>query len=519
MSQNKTPLLTAHIFVSNKNSQNGLEDMLKRLADSGITVELYEPKDALVEVKPKSPRVYVSLGGRQRDYTALYNLPLYQRKRWLHFDSAADIQPNKLFYCWLKPTDPLPENKEIHYSGTVFDAPLVSVFTAAYKSKEKIQRPYRSLLNQTYTNWEWIIVDDSGDEDTTYKQDLLSLEDRRVRRYRQDSSNGYIGATKRYAAGLCTGDILVELDHDDELTPDCLEKIVEAFKKHPECGFAYGDCTEVYVGSNNPHWYGWDSGFGYYVYYRVWVHEMNRWQNVCRNTVINGSTIRHLIGLPNHPRAWTRDFYHMIGGHREELLVADDYDMLVRSFLNTKYIAIPDLLYIQYRNENGDNSTFQRNRQIQILVKELNNYYSRRIRGKLNELDLPEHVPYSRVWQRSIDDPGRRTAHIINENLSKVSMIFPIPHSCPQAKHEQLLKTLSKGVATSFKDMEVIVVGQIPPEIEEFASKAPMGAIRWWPMEANDSLETCTQYAMYCSSCKEKIVCIQECVEYDGTKS
>ena len=51
-----------------------------------------------------------------------------------------------------------------------------------------------------------------------------------LRRYRQDSRNGYIGATKRYAAGLCTGEILVEVDHDDDLTPDCLEKIVNAFQ-------------------------------------------------------------------------------------------------------------------------------------------------------------------------------------------------------------------------------------------------------------------------------------------------
>ena len=105
------------------------------------------------------------------------------------------------------------------------------------------------------------------------------------------------------------------------------------FRQHPECGFAFGDCSEVYVGSNDAHWYGWDCGFGYGIYYRVWVHEMNRWQNVYKNTVINGITISHLVGLPNHPRAWTRDCYHLIGGHREELLVADDYDMLVRTFL------------------------------------------------------------------------------------------------------------------------------------------------------------------------------------------
>ncbi len=94
-------------------------------------------------------------------------------------------------------------------------------------------------------------------------------------------------------------------------------------------------------------------------------------------------------------------------------MVADDYDILVRTFLSTKYVEIPDLLYIQYRNENGDNSTFHRNRQIQILVRELNSYYNQRIKMRLKELDLPEEVPYSRVWERAIDDPARKSAHII----------------------------------------------------------------------------------------------------------
>lgn len=510
MQSKNTPLLTAHLFVLNKNSLDGFEEMLKKLDESGITVKLYESDDPLLDINPKNPRVYVSLGERDDQFKALYAMPLHERKRWLHYNSAANIQPYFLFYCWLKSTDPLPENKIIPDTHFSSDTPLVSVFTAAYKSKDKIQRPYASLLKQTYSNWEWVIIDDSGDDDATYNQDLLPLNDPRVRRYRQDSRNGYIGATKRYAAGLCTGEILVEVDHDDELTPDCLEKIVHAFQNHPECGFAYGECAEVYVGSNYAQWYGWDCGFGYGMNYRVWVHEMNRWQNVLRNTVINGTTIRHLIGLPNHPRAWTKDCYHLLGGHREELLVADDYDMLVRSFICTKYVCIPDLVYIQYRNENGDNSTFTRNQQIQILVSELYRYYSGRIHARVNELGVHEFESYNRVWERKEDDTACKSAHVINEDLSKVSMLFPIPYSYPEVRHNKLFETLQKGIETNFKDMEVVVIGRIPDEILTFAIKAPMGAVRWWPMEKDDSLETCIKYAKFCSSCKEKVVILPE---------
>ena len=115
-------------------------------------------------------------------------------------------------------------------------------------------------------------------------------------------------------------------------------------------------------------------------------------------------------------------------------------------------------------------------------------------------------MPYSRVWERAIDDPARKSAHIVSEDSSKVSILFPIPYSSPVKEHSQLFKTLQKGIETNFKELQVVVVGDVPAEIEAFASMAPMGAIRWWPMESNDSLETCIQYAKYCASCTEKVV-------------
>ena len=213
------------------------------------------------------------------------------------------------------------------------------------------------------------------------------------------------------------------------------------------------------MGSNDAHWYGWDCGFGYCMYYRVWVHEMNRWQNVIKIRLINGTTISHLVGLPNHPRAWTRECYHLIGGHREELLVADDYDFLVRTFLSTKYVAIPDLLYIQYRNENGDNSTFHRNNQIQILVKELYNYYLPRINDKITRTwNYQSKYPIVEYGRGKMDDPGRKSAHIIHENSSKVSYSFPIPYSHTEREYSQLFHTFKKGWKTTLKTLKLLLL-------------------------------------------------------------
>lgn len=116
-------------------------------------------------------------------------------------------------------------------------------------------------------------------------------------------------------------------------------------------------------------------------------------------------------------------------------------------------------------------------------------------------------MPYSRIWETSIDHPARKSAHIINEDLTRVSVLFPIPYSCSELEeHTQLFITLQKGIETNFQEFEVVIVGRIPEEIETFAAKAPTGSIRWWPMELNDSLKICIQYAEYCASCAEKVV-------------
>lgn len=498
------PVLTAYVFLKTVDKK-GQKKLIAELKDHHIEPFFCYSTTEPISIDPRKPRVFVSVGTSWEKFDFLKVLPLHERKRWLHFSSLGEITPRKLFHCWLSATDPLPNIKPIPPNQFASETPLVSIFTSSYRSGDKILRPYQSLLSQTYSNWEWIIVDDSDDKDQTYHHLCTQLTDPRVKRYRQDASSGHIGAVKRYAAGLCTGEILVELDHDDELTPDCLEKIVNTFIQHPECGFLFGDNTEVHWGSNDAHWYGWDYAFGYGLCYRVWLQEMGRWQNVSRTSNLNGKTVRHLVGLPNHPRAWTRDCYFIIGGHRTELSVADDYDMLVRSFLCTRFVGIPDLLYIQYRNTGGDNSTFTRNKQIQILCRELECYYHEAINERMEELGLlAQHQgPYQRVWEIDQQSPEIKRADIVHHKPG-TSYIFPIPYTVGPRDHTKLFEILKKGVDTHFADMEVVVVGNTPAEIEAHASKAPMGAIRWWTMEQNTQLEDCIRYAELCSSCVDK---------------
>lgn len=145
-------LLTVHLFVSDKILRDELSPLLLQLIENGITVKQYDPDASLVEMQPKHPRVYISLGPEWQEFSSLVALPSHEKKLWLHFNSPEEIKPNYLFYCFLKTSDPMREKRVVPPVQFSSDTPLVSVFTASYRSKEKIQRPYQSLLNQTNPN-------------------------------------------------------------------------------------------------------------------------------------------------------------------------------------------------------------------------------------------------------------------------------------------------------------------------------------------------------------------------------
>ncbi|HEX8835247.1 MAG TPA: glycosyltransferase [Abditibacteriaceae bacterium] len=270
--------------------------------------------------------------------------------------------------------------------------PLVSVFTPAYRTGERIQRPLRSLQNQTYTNWQWVLVDDSGDDGATLSMlNEIAATDARIEVHASRHS-GNIGELKRRACLIAQGEILVELDHDDELTPDALELVVRAFAQYPEAGFVYTDWAEKYeTGGCVEYPEGWAFGFGKYEKQQYNGEELL----VAQAPNINAKTIRHIIGVPNHLRAWRRDAYLAMGGHNASLHVADDYELLVRTFLHTRMVRVPKLCYIQYMNTIGNTHDVRR-AEIQRLVRYIAAHYDKRIHKRLLQLGVDDWV-----WEKA----------------------------------------------------------------------------------------------------------------------
>ncbi len=342
------------------------------------------------------PQVIITSGNRSL-FPSLVNAPSEVRKRWLHYNSMPD--PARL-----------GEDAYNHYLTNMFNHretyknPLVTVFTPTYRTGQKIHRPYRSLREQTYDNWEWIVVDDSDDDGQTFNSlTRLARNDHRIQVFKPWEHSGVIGKLKNWACSLGRGSILVELDHDDELTDYALDAVVKGFGQFPEAGFLYTDCAEIYGnGVSRTYREGWAFGYGSYadVEYRGKRYQSGNTGN------INAKTIRHIVSAPNHIRAWRKPFYESIGGHNKELHVADDYEIVVRSFLKTRMIRVPKLCYLQHI---GHSAQETRNRDIHRHVRAIRHHYDRMIHERLLDLGCEDFI-----WD---DENGCSDFHIPNPTV------------------------------------------------------------------------------------------------------
>ena len=352
-----------------------------------------ELEKALVEFRPQ----VVLTVGRFDSFSNLATAPFEIRRRWLHFEEMKD--PVRLGWAALQ--------CYVAAATTPTKWPLISVITPTYLSGSKISRPHRSLLRQVHNNWEWVLFDDSPDDGLTFGELCrLAESDHRISVYRSQKHSGVIGEVKHRACMLAKGSILVELDHDDELLPDCLSSIKAAFEQFPDAGFAYTDCAEVFDDGTNASYDRWAFDYGSY---RRERHD-GRELMVTNYPNVNAKTIRHIVGAPNHARAWRKDAYFQISGHGRDVHVCDDYELILRTFLKTRMVKIPKLGYVQYYNRSSSGNTQRhRNKEIQRLVRCFRERYEPEIHKRLLELKVEDFIWTEKGLNWNVPNPTPET--------------------------------------------------------------------------------------------------------------
>ncbi len=239
--------------------------------------------------------------------------------------------------------------------------PTISVITPTHNLKY-IKDLYQSLTAQSHTAWEWVVVLNGGVTPEDFNAACYVDDDPRPIRLvetpppKEGVEPPGVGALKRVACEHATGEIIVEVDHDDLLTPNALAEILKAFESHPDACFVYSNTALV-----DDDWkpLQWGADFGWET--RKFVFR----KRTLLETIAPAPEPQNLSRIwfaPDHVRAWRAKDYWEVGGHDPALKVADDHDLICRFYLHREMVHIDKCLYV-YRVHNDKSNTWLENNQ------------------------------------------------------------------------------------------------------------------------------------------------------------
>ncbi len=116
--------------------------------------------------------------------------------------------------------------------------PLVSIIIPTFNREDVIAETLQSVINQTYNNWEIIIVDD-GSTDKTYNKILNFIEQypKQIKFFNRTTVKKGGSVCRNIGIEKSNGDFIIFLDSDDVLASWCLEQRVNAILEFPELDF------------------------------------------------------------------------------------------------------------------------------------------------------------------------------------------------------------------------------------------------------------------------------------------
>lgn len=207
--------------------------------------------------------------------------------------------------------------------------PKISVIITTFNRKDFAAEAVNSVLKQTYTDYELLVIDD-GSTDTT-KEALRPFQDR-IRYFYQ--TNQGTSSAKNQGIRQAEGDFIAFLDSDDLWESVKLEKQLAFMEQNPEVKISYTD--ELWLKDKKP-----VNPPQKYERYSGWI-----FKEVLQVCFIGVSTIM-----------LKKELFEEIGLFDEKLPVCEDYDLWVRLALKYPFSLIPEKLTIKRGGHNGQLST------------------------------------------------------------------------------------------------------------------------------------------------------------------
>ena len=373
----------------------------------------YSSKNASKLIAEIDPDCIITIGESEMLFPEIFYAPSWIRLRWIHRPRVTERLGEEAYQTAMS-----------SMLGAKKEYPLISIITPVRNIGERLRETYKSVAAQTWWNWEWVLVNDGDDEVTGEIAKELAASEPRVKYFDiYPRSNSRVGEAKYRAVSLSEGDYLVELDHDDMLTPEAIELVALAFEKYPDAGFCYSNYAEVDVNFGDLSYGGDSFAYGYGLY--SGFHHKGSYHTEQHTPHINPVSIRSNVAMPNHLRAWTRDAYFSAGAHGRRHSIMDDLDLTIRTFLTTKIVKIDWMCYWQfyfglfYDNQSNTTNTQNLVRQdIQRRARTISEFYNEKIKRRFEEFGKKDWA-----WEQNPEDP--RLVHpVYGEGENRVNYVL-----------------------------------------------------------------------------------------------
>jgi len=128
--------------------------------------------------------------------------------------------------------------------------PKVSIIIPCYNQAHYLVEAVDSVIEQTYANWECIIVNDGSPDDTASVAKELLKKDGRIRY--EEKENGGLSSARNYGIKHASGEYILPLDADDKISVDYVLECINAFKVDTDLAVVY--CEAEFFGEMSGKW-------------------------------------------------------------------------------------------------------------------------------------------------------------------------------------------------------------------------------------------------------------------------
>ncbi|ROL57688.1 glycosyltransferase [Bacteroidetes/Chlorobi group bacterium Naka2016] len=221
-------------------------------------------------------------------------------------DDARNI-PNQLeIIPWIIPVEFVQKFKKVKHKPIDFTTPLVSVVILTYNRPKFLSRAIKSVLYQTYQNFEIIVVNNAGAD---VSEIIKSFNDRRIKYFVNSKNTGETG--RNLGIENSHGKYLAFLDDDDIFYPNHLEVLVDFLEKNLQYHVVYSDALRTNM-ERVGNWY------------QIVSRELTYSKDFDKTRLLFGNFI------PINCLLFESKIIKKVGGFSDSLVALLDWDLLIR---------------------------------------------------------------------------------------------------------------------------------------------------------------------------------------------